>query len=49
MQNASKTLQLTAANDNPGGPQTAEVAMSYFVTLLARAYVAKARASERSA
>lgn len=43
------TLQLNAANDNPGGNTHADVPLSAFVTLMAKAYVAKTRAVKRSA
>lgn len=40
---------LSAANDNPGGSTTAELRLASFVTVIARAYVSKVRAAERSA
>ena len=43
----SSTCTLTAANDNPGGATSVEMQLSSFVTLIAKAYVA--RAKERSA
>lgn len=44
---STSTFTLTAANDNPGGATSVEMHLSSFVTLIARAYVA--RAKERSA
>ena len=43
-----QTQTLTAAKDNPGGSRTVEVALADFVTVLAKAYVAKTRAQERT-
>lgn len=43
------THTLSAANDNPGGATTAELPLAAFVTVIAKAYVAKVRAAERSA
>lgn len=49
----TQTLSLTAANDNPGGASSVEMHLSSFVTVLAKAYVARAQArdfgKERSA
>lgn len=35
---------LTAANDNPGGATTVTLSLSRFVTVMAKAYVAEAKA-----
>lgn len=43
------SLQLEAANDNPGGATRTDIPLSAFVTVLAKAYVAQSRAVERSA
>ena len=42
-------IPFTAANDNPGGAKSVEVELSSFVTVMAKAYVAKTHAKERSA
>lgn len=42
-------LQLEAANDNPGGATRVDLPLVAFVTVMAKAYVAQARAVERSA
>ncbi|WP_166434080.1 hypothetical protein [Roseovarius spongiae] len=34
---------LTAANDNPGGEKSVEIALSNFVSVIAKAYVAETR------
>mgnify|MGYP006283257463 FL=1 len=48
MMNADpQTQTLTAANENPGGPRTVEMALTDFVTVLAKAYVAETRTQER--
>lgn len=44
-----ESQSLIAANDNPGGATTAELPLAAFVTVIAKAYVAKMRAAERSA
>lgn len=41
--------QLEAANENPGGATHIDVPPSAFVTVMAKAYVAQARAVERLA
>lgn len=40
---------LIAANDNPGGATTTDVPLSAFVTIMAKAYVAKTLKTGRSA
>ena len=47
MTTSPSTRTLTAANDNPGGATSVEMHLSSFVTVIAKAYVA--RAKERSA
>ncbi len=49
MTTTTPTRTLTAANDNPGGARTAEMQLASFVTVIAKAYVAKSQAKERSA
>jgi len=49
MSNSTPTRTFTAANDNPGGAKSVEVELSSFVTVMAKAYVAKTHAKERSA
>lgn len=48
-QTFTPALQLQAANDNPRGATHIYVPLSAFVTVMAKAYVAQARAVERSA
>jgi len=49
MKNRPQKTTLTAANDNSGGVSTVEITLSDFVSVLAKAYVAKAQSKERSA
>lgn len=42
-------ITLDAANDNPGGATRVDVPLAAFVTLMAKAYVARTRMMERSA
>ena len=49
MTHSTQKTTLTAANDNPGGSQSAEVALTSFVRLLARAYVNETRAKAGAA
>ena len=46
---STRKITLTAANDNPGGSQSVEVALTSFVRLLARAYVDETRAKAGAA
>ncbi|GGE62957.1 hypothetical protein [Actibacterium pelagium] len=44
------SIRLEAANDNPGGTNCSEIPLTAFVTVLARAYVARTvKAEEQSA
>tara|TARA_R110002049_G_scaffold307265_1_gene507205 strand:- start:1717 stop:1866 length:150 start_codon:yes stop_codon:yes gene_type:complete len=46
MSKSTPTRTLTAANDNPGGATSVEMKLSSIVTVMAKAYVAKAQAKE---
>ena len=46
---STQKTTLTAANDNPGGSRFAEIALTSFVRLLARAYVDETRAKAGAA
>ena len=49
MTTSTRKITMTAANDNPGGSQSTEIALTSFVRLLARAYVDETRAKAGAA